>query len=479
MIGASSCYRKTIDDQETGEGMPSKNDGNPWAQAQDQLRKTLDAYSYENWFSQTSYEGCEDGRIVVGVPSDFFAEWLRDHYMDAITESVRAVMPNLREVSFVVSSTETAASGAPAQGAEASSHTPALWTAKKKAKPVRAFNGFNPRYTFDRFIIGSGNRFAHAAAKAVTESPGRAYNPLFLYGGTGLGKTHLMQAIGQQMMSENPEANVVYISSEQFTNQLIQSIMDKTTTKFRAKYRKVDILLIDDIHFISGKESTQEEFFHTFNALFDMHRQIVLSSDRSPKEILGVEARLVSRFEWGLVTDIQPPDLETRMAILQNKAREENLIVPADIFRYIATYVTTNIRELEGALVTVLAYSRLTEQKISLAMVEEVLRDLIGSEKIKPVTIEQVQRVVAEHFDVRIADLRGSSRQRQVVFPRQVAMYLCKELAPSLSLGDVGDAFGGKDHTTVLYSCDKIATDAKARPEMRRTLDQLTKKIQA
>jgi chromosomal replication initiator protein len=237
--------------------------------------------------------------------------------------------------------------------------------------------------------------------------------------------------------------------------------------------------LIDDIHFISGKEATQEEFFHTFNELFDRHKQIVISSDRSPKEIQGVEARLVSRFEWGLVTDIQPPDLETRMAIMQNKARQENLTVPSEVLRYIATYVTSNVRELEGALITVLAYSRLTEQKITLSMAEDVLRDLVGSDRIKPITAEQVQRAVAEHFDVRIADLRGRSRQRQVVHPRQVAMYLCKELIPSLSLSDIGEAFGGKDHTTVLYSCEKVSGEFKSRAEIRHTLDLLTKKIQA
>ncbi|HPO15767.1 MAG TPA: chromosomal replication initiator protein DnaA [Candidatus Hydrogenedentes bacterium] len=453
--------------------MPSRSEVNPWTLAQDHLQQVLDEYSYKNWFSQTLFQSYEEGRLTISVPSEFFAEWLRDHYLDAITESVQEVLPGFQEIVF------SAGQDAPPPAAiDVATLTLNQPVSKKKMKAIRSFNGFNPRYTFDRFVIGSGNRFAHAAAKAVAESPGRAYNPLFLYGGTGLGKTHLMQAIGQELLSEIPGANVCYISSEQFTNQLIQSIMDKSTQKFRAKYRKVDILMIDDIHFIGGKESTQEEFFHTFNVLFDMHKQIVLSSDRCPKELQGIEARLVSRFEWGLVVDIQPPDLETRMAILQNKAREENLVVPPEVLRFIATYITTNIRELEGALVTVLAYSRLNEQKISLAMVEEVLRDLIGNEKIKPITLEQVQRAVAEHFDVRIADLRGPSRQRQIVVPRQMAMYLCKELIPSLSLSDVGEAFGGKDHTTVLYSCEKISEDARGNGEVRRTLDQLKKKLQ-
>ncbi len=449
--------------------MPSRNDANPWVSTQRLLRGMLDDHSFKNWFGPTRFESFADGILKVCVPTDFFADWLREHYMEAIQECVRRVLPEFREVDFVVAQDTKAAEAA----------RPAARVAVPRPAPSpRKHNGFNPRYTFDRFVIGSGNRFAHAAAKAVAESPGRAYNPLFLYGVTGLGKTHLMQAIGQELLNRNHDYNVMFITSEQFTNQLIQSIMDKSSQRFRAKYRKVDVLLIDDIHFLAGKEGTQEEFFHTFNVLFDQHKQIVLSSDRSPKEIQGVESRLVSRFEWGLVTDVQPPDLETRVAILQQKAEEENVVVPSEVMRYIATYIVSNIRELEGALITLLAYSRLTEQRISLGMAEEVLRDLIGSEKIKPITTEKVQRAVAEHFDVRIADLRGSSRQRQVVYPRQLAMYLCKDLIPSLSLNDVGEAFGGKDHTTVLYACDKINKERKDNSQVRQLLDLLTKKVQ-
>lgn len=454
--------------------MSLREDFNPWALAQQHLRKALDEHSYKNWFSQTRYESYHDGSLAVAVPSEFFAEWLRDHYLDAIHSAVRQVAPDFEKLDFVVAQegfNGAALTQAPGPATEIAP--------QKKAAAVRGYNGFNPKYTFDRFVIGSGNRFAYAAAKAVLESPGRAYNPLFLYGVTGLGKTHLMQAIGQGLLARDPSLTVVFISSEHFTNQLIQSIGDKSTQRFRAKYRKVDVLLIDDIHFIAGKEATQEEFFHTFNELFDRHKQIVISSDRSPKEIQGIEARLVSRFEWGLVTDIQPPDLETRIAILQNKAQQENLTVPPEVLRYIATYVTSNVRELEGALITALAFCRLTEQKITLSLTEDVLRDLVGSARIKPITSEQVQRAVAEHFDVRIADLRGRSRQRQVVQPRQIAMYLCKELIPSLSLSDIGEAFGGKDHTTVLYACDKVGTEAKGRSEIRHVLDMLTKKIQA
>ena len=453
--------------------MPPQEKVNVWVQAQQHLQGALDDYSYKNWFSQTTFQDLNEGTLQVGVPSDFFADWLRDHYMDTVFESVRKVLPELIDVKFVATleaTKKTTTTPLPPVNAPAQ---------ERPTKVARSISGFNPRYTFDRFVIGAGNRFAHAAAKAVAESPGRAYNPLFLYGKTGLGKTHLMQAIGQDALARNNNRKVVFISSEHFTNQLIQSIADKSTQRFRARYRKVDVLLIDDIHFIAGKEATQEEFFHTFNVLFDQHKQIVLCSDRSPKDIKGIEARLVSRFEWGLVTDIQPPDLETRIAILHSKARRESLVVPEEVLRYIATYITSNIRELEGALITVLAYSRLTDQKLNMGMVEEVLRDLIGSEKIKPTTPEKVQKAVAEHFDVRISDLRGRSRQRQVVYPRQLAMYLCKQLIPSLSLNDVGEAFGGKDHTTVLYACDKISKEAKAQTTVRQTLDELRKRISA
>ena len=447
---------------------------NPWQQAQPYLREALDDYSYKNWFTQTAFDSFEEGVLTIRVPSMFFANWLEEHYQETMAEALQRVTSEFRTIKWV-SMADTGVAPEPEKPV-----MPAARPARERLTRSRqSHNGFNPRYTFDRFVIGAGNRFAHAAARAVEQSPGRAYNPLFLYGGTGLGKTHLMQAIGQGLLAADSSLKVVFISSEEFTNQLIQSIADKNTQRFRAKYRKVDMLLIDDIHFISGKEATQEEFFHTFNTLFDAHKQIVLSSDRSPKEIKGIEERLVSRFEWGLVTDIQPPDLETRVAILQNKAKQDNTTAPAEVLRYIATYITSNIRELEGALITLIAYSRLTEQKITLAMAENVLRDLIGSEKIKPITIEQVQRAVAEHFDVRIADLRGRSRQRQVVQPRQLAMYLCKTLIPSLSLNDIGEHFGGKDHTTVLYACDKVARDAQTNSNARQTIEQLTKTIRS
>jgi chromosomal replication initiator protein len=443
---------------------------NPWELAQDYLRQVLDEHSYKNWFSQTRFESFDRGQLTVNVPSQFFADWLRDHYLDAIIESVRKVIPEFREVRFMPASDQSSPAGEPP--------SPQISSLKHKVIPTAGTSaGFVPRYTFDRFVVGSGNRFAHAAAKAVAESPARAYNPLFICGGTGLGKTHLMQALGQEVFGRHEDSSIVFISSEHFTNQLIESIAKKSTQRFRAKYRKADVLLIDDIHFIAGKEATQEEFFHTFNALFERHKQIVLSSDRTPKDIPGLEERLVSRFGWGLVTDIQPPDLETRVAILKSKAGEERVSVPDEVLQYVATHITTNIRELEGALITILAFSRLTERKINLQVVEEVLRDLIGSDKIRPVTIEAVLRAVAERFDVRVADLCGRSRQRMIAFPRQIAMYLCKTLIPSLSLNEVGRAFGGKDHTTVLHACQKIGKEAAKDPTTKQVLIQLQKTL--
>jgi len=452
--------------------MPTK-ELNPWELAQQHLQRVLDEHSFKNWFSQTRYQSFKDGELVVSVPSQFFAAWLRDHYLDAIFESLRQVVPDFRDVRFVATSTSA---GLPAEGP-----APSLAGVKQKKRTSRAGTpkGFTRRFTFERFVVGSGNRFAHAAAKAVAESPARAYNPLFISGGTGLGKTHLMHAIGQELTDRNPKARVAYVSSEDFTNQLIESIAKKSSQRFREKYRKADVLLIDDIHFIAGKDATQEEFFHTFNALFERHRQIVLSSDRSPKEIPLLEDRLVSRFGWGLVTDIQAPDLETRVAIVQSRAAEEKAEVPPDVLQFMATHITTNIRELEGALITVMAYCKLTERDVSLAIAEEVLSDLIGREKIRPVTIEAVQRAVAEHFDVRVADLCGRSRQRMVALPRQVAMYLCKMLIPSLSLNEVGEAFGGKHHTTVLHACKTVACQADKNSATRQVIGQLEKTLRS
>jgi len=456
-----------------GSGMGISNEQNPWILTQERLKKILDELSYSNWFSQTRFESYENGRLTVGVPNKFFADWIRDHYLDTVTACAGTIIPDLSDVQFRAPVPEAGTHVVQAKPEQLQLPRVTTERAPASARPQQ----FNLRYTFDRFVVGNGNRFAHAAARAVAESPGRAYNPLFLHGGTGLGKTHLMQAIGQEILQRRPDANICYISTENFTNQLIESIAKKSTVRFRTKYRKADVLLIDDIHFISRKEATQEEFFHTFNTLFDMHKQIVISSDRPPKEIPGLEERLISRFEWGLVTDIQPPDLETRIAILQNKAQRENLVVPPDVLHCIAKYITANIRELEGALVTLIAFSKLTEKNITQQLAEEVLRDLIGKDRLQPINIEAVLRAVAEHFDVRISDLRGKNRQRQVSYPRQLAMYLCKDMITKLSYAEIGEAFGGKDHTTVLYAVQKIGKEIKADAATAQLITLLQRKI--
>ena len=334
----------------------------------------------------------------------------------------------------------------------------------------------NPKYTFDTFVIGNSNRFAHAAALAVAEAPAQAYNPLFIYGGVGLGKTHLMHAIGHYILNQNPHSKVVYVSSEKFTNELINSIRDDRNNEFREKYRNVDVLLIDDIQFIAGKESTQEEFFHTFNALHEANKQIIISSDRPPKEIPTLEDRLRSRFEWGLISDIQPPDLETRIAILKKKAKMENLNIPDDVMLYIATKIQSNIRELEGALIRIVAYSSLTNKEVTVELAEEALKDIISDTKPRKITVDLIKEVVAKEFNVKIEDFNSKKRTRAIAYPRQIAMYLTRELT-DLSLPKIGDEFGGRDHTTVIHAYDKIANDIKESEDFKNRVDNLIKDI--
>ncbi|HHY70121.1 MAG TPA: chromosomal replication initiator protein DnaA, partial [Thermoanaerobacterales bacterium] len=323
----------------------------------------------------------------------------------------------------------------------------------------------NHKYTFDTFVVGNSNRFAHAASQAVAEAPAKAYNPFFIYGGVGLGKTHLMHAIAHYITQQDPSCKVVYLSSERFTNELINSIRDDKNVQFRNKYRTIDVLLIDDIQFIAGKERTQEEFFHTFNALHEANKQLVISSDRPPKEIPTLEERLRSRFEWGLITDIQPPDFETRIAILQKKAMMENLVVPNDVINFIATKIETNIRELEGALIRIVAYSSLTDSPIELKLAEHVLKDILPDEKPKNVTPIQIVEEVGSYFCITPDEFKSRKRTKDVAFARHVAMYLCCELT-DLSLPKIGDEFGGRDHTTVIHARDKITRDASNDPQL-------------
>jgi len=438
-----------------------------WTDVLDSVKDKISAQSFETWLKPTRGLELSEQSLVVEVPNKFFREWLIDHYLDIVQTAAGKIVGRTIRVDFVPSATP---------GIAARHDVPAGATT---APQQRSDFYLNPKYTFESFVVGSSNRFAHAASTAVAESPARAYNPLFIYGGVGLGKTHLMQAIGHTILEKNRSAHLSFTTSERFTNQLITAIQTRTTARFREKYRSVDILLIDDIQFIAGKESTQEEFFHTFNALHDAHKQIVLSSDRSPKDIPGLEERLVSRFEWGLVTDIQPPDLETRIAILRKKAEREIVRVPDDVMFFIGEKIRSNIRELEGALIRVVAFSLLTNNPISIALAEEVLRDAIREDTVATVvTVDRIQKIVADHFDVRIADIKKGGRSKIIAYPRHVAMYLARTLT-NYSLNEIGEHFGGRDHTTVLHACEKIKRMVGENTQVRDLIPALIHKIKS
>ncbi|MBP2002360.1 chromosomal replication initiator protein [Paenibacillus shirakamiensis] len=438
-----------------------------WQQILSIIQTKLSKPSYDTWFKATKAVSITEQTIVISAPTTFAVEWLESRYTKLVATTVLEVLDKHVDVSFVIEearpndfSFPQTQSPPPVQIEETISHM------------------LNPKYTFDTFVIGSGNRFAHAASLAVAEAPARAYNPLFLYGGVGLGKTHLMHAIGHYILEHSPSSKVVYISSEKFTNEFINSIRDNRAESFRNKYRNIDILLIDDIQFLAGKESTQEEFFHTFNALHEERKQIIISSDRPPKEIPTLEERLRSRFEWGLITDIQPPDLETRIAILRKKAKAENLDIPNEAMMYIANQIDTNIRELEGALIRVVAYSSLINQDVTTHLAAEALKDIIPSSRPKMITIQDIQAKVGDYYNLRMEDFKARKRTKAIAFPRQIAMYLSRELT-DYSLPKIGEAFGGRDHTTVIHAHEKITQNLKADPELFKIVNNLTEKIKA
>ncbi len=448
-----------------------------WARAQDIIKKELDnEQTFNIWFGPIRFVSQSDDLITLEVPNKFFKGWLLDRYMKLLTSAIQRTYGKELKIEFVFS--ESGSEGVlqkdkrPEQKKEARQ---AFWPFVRQGQGAAKEIGLNSKYTFDSFIVGPSNRFAHAASIAVSDSPAKAYNPFFIYGGVGLGKTHLMHAIGQRVLQKLPKVKILYISSEEFTNQLISAIQNRSTPKFREKYRNVDVLLIDDIHFIAGKESTQEEFFHTFNALYDAHKQIVVSSDRPPKEIQALEERLVSRFEWGLVTDIQPPDFETRIAILKKKSEKETIALPEDLFFFLAEKVKTNIRELEGALIRVVAYAKLIGKEITVDLAREVLRDMIIEEE-KKITIDLIQKRVSEYFDIKLSDMKAKRRSRAVAYPRQVAMYLARQLT-DYSLPEIGDQFGGRDHTTVIHAYDKIETDIKSKEGLKGLINRLIQNI--
>ncbi len=421
--------------------------GQVWEEALSRIESQLSKPSFEAFLKAMRPVTLDQDVFIFSVPSLFAKEWLEGRYRGLITETLREVLTRGVDVRFIVTEGETASPPARAQTG-VRPPTPA-------GGPPAETLAVSGKYTFDSFVVGSSNRFAHAAARAVAEAPARAYNPLFIYGGVGLGKTHLLQAIGHHVLTHKQSARVMYVSSERFTNELINAIRDDKMVEFRNKYRNVDVLLIDDIQFLAGKERTQEEFFHTFNTLYESSRQLIISSDRAPREIPTLEDRLRSRFEWGLIADIQPPDYETRIAILRKKAELDAIVLPDEVAQYIAQRISSNIRELEGALSRLRAHAAISHTPISVDLATDVLKELLPQARIRPVTIAAIQRAVAEFFGIRVEEMKAKRRTKGVAFPRQVAMYLSRELTDA-SLPRIGEEFGGRDHTTVMHACDRV-----------------------
>ena len=437
-----------------------------WTQTTDQIRTLLNTETYNLWFSSVQPVSLNQSSITLEVPNEFSEVWLKDNYLELLQDALTQASGRKLNIKFVIADGSAPAPAKPARG-------------KKAAAAKKASDGdlvFNPRNTFDTFVVGNNNSFAHAAAMAVAQQPGKAYNPLFLYGGTGLGKTHLLHAVGQHVVGGKKGAKVSYVSSEKFTNEYIAAIQENQLVKFRKKYRQTDVLLIDDIQFLAGKERIQEEFFHTFNALHEAHKQIVLTCDRPASEIQNLEHRLVSRFEWGLVTDLQPPDVETRLAILRNKVKTMGVEIPEDVLTFLANRIRTNIRRLEGALIRVASYAHLTGKQLTNDVVENLLREILQEEGRHTITIEVIQKKVAEKFDLRMADMTSKRRPENIAFPRQIAMFLSRQLTEH-SLSAIGEAFGGRDHGTVLHACRLVKDRMEIDGNVRQTVHYLEKQL--
>ena len=436
-----------------------------WAQTLAFIQGRVPKQVFDTWFMPVRLQGIEDSTARVEVPNKFFGEWLGQHYGNLLAEALAAVRGEGEvSVAFVTSQK--------AQGHEGPPQAPPIRGPQPRRE--RRLVNLNPKYTFTSFVVGASNQFAHAASMAVAEAPARAYNPLFIYGGVGLGKTHLMNAIGNHV-ADRFDLRIAYVTTEQFTNEVINSIRYDKMIELRKRYRNIDMLLIDDIQFLAGKERTQEEFFHTFNSLYEARKQIVLSSDRFPKEMPDIEERLRSRFECGLIADLQPPDVETRIAILRKKSEDEGIGLPEDVIQFLAVNMKSNIRELEGSLVRLGAYSSLTGQAITLDMAKNVLRDIIG-EKKKIIAMDDIEEAVAERFHVKIADMKSRRRSKTLVHPRQIAMYLCRELTDA-SFPEIGRHFGGKDHTTIIHACKQIAKAKATDGALNSTLESLKSQI--
>lgn len=447
-----------------------------WQLTLSELSKDLNKPSFETWFNLTKPVSFENSCLVIEVPNDFTKEWFETRYREQIVRALKEITSDDHRVSFVISSdfqdkTETETPG------DLFLNNSDFTSIQKTDDHTKNkyISNFNPRYTFDTFVVGMCNRLSHAASLAVAESPARAYNPLFIYGGVGLGKTHLLHAIGQYTLINHGFSRVFYFSSEKFTNEFINAIRDNKTLEFRNKYRNMDVLLIDDIQFLAGKEQTQEEFFHTFNALHDNNKQIIISSDRPPKEIPTLEDRLRSRFEWGLITDLQPPDLETRTAILKKKALSDGIDIPDQVIQYIAGKVITNIRELEGALIRIVAYASLSETPVTLELTEAALQDIIFTRK-KNITAINIINATAENFNIKPEEVLSKKRTQNIAMTRQVAMYLCRMLT-DLSLPKIGEEFGGRDHTTVLHAFKKIDYLISKNNDLKNRLELIKNNI--
>ena len=486
-----------------------------WESIAGAIKPQVGKETFQRWFANITLVRADEQEMTLGVPNNIYQLWIESNYMPMVQSAVMGILGAPRQIRFVFQEPGEAsvtAKAPPAPAPETHFPQPAIDGANGQGGPAsprdavpaagngadgegRAFTGemaggaatepvgeaatggMNPRYTFESFVVGQNNQYAQAASKAVADTPAKTYNPLFLYGGVGLGKTHLMQAIGQAMLAKKKNLRVIYISSERFTNEFIDAIQHSTLVKFRKKYRLADVLLIDDIQFLAGKERSQEEFFHTFNALFDGHKQIVMSSDRPPSEIANLEGRLVSRFEWGLTAELQPPDIETRMAILRKKAETMHIKLAPEIFEFLAKRIRTNVRRLEGALMRVASFASLSGRSLTQENVEHLLKDILQEEARRTVTIDQIQRRVAEHYDIRLADMTSKRRPANIAFPRQVAMYLARELTKS-SLNEIGDAFGGRDHGTVLHAHRLVKKRIKDEEKTRQVLSLLDSELQ-
>lgn len=459
--------------------MENLNVENIWKSALFEIEKKLSKPSFETWLKPTKPVAIKNYTLFISVPNDFSRDFIQSRYTNLINSVLEEICDDNLSVKFVIPQEDKInRNNFEENNTNADSVNDDINSSLKTSNDKKPFPStwLNPKYTFDSFVIGSGNRFSHAACYAVAECPAKAYNPLFIYGGVGLGKTHLLHAIGHQVEGNIKNCNVLYITTEKFTNEFINAIRDNKTFEFRNKYRNIDILLIDDIQFLAGKEQTQEEFFHTFNALHENNKQIAVSSDRPPKEIPTLEDRLRSRFEWGLITDIQPPDLETRIAIIRKKSSQENYDIPNDVVHYIANEINTNIREIEGALIRLVAFSSLSGERINLETAKEALKDLICPNKDTKITIKRIQEITSDYYGINQDDLNSKKRSKNIIVPRHVAMYLARELT-EYSLPKIGEEFGGRDHTTVIHAHQKVLENINTNNAFKKHINDLINKI--